>query len=174
MEAANIIWLTTGLGLLAAALFLMVRPYLPAALVAYAGMWLMKLSGAIVPTERTLASWGMAVAVVVIIDSLQPRSLARCANGMAYIGGGAVVGMAVGMTTLAYLWMAVGAAVGALAGGFAYSRTPAGRPLAFPSARFFHYLCAKGLPAVVTATIIGIALTLWLIAQNPQAALRYL
>lgn len=174
MEAANIAWLAAGVALLAAAVALMLRPYLPSAIAAYGGLWLMKLSGAALPSPRLMAGWGVAVALVVAIDLLQPRSLSRCTNGMAYIGGGALAGMALGMTAFSYLWMAVGAAAGALAGGYAYSRTPAGRPLQFPSQRFFRYICAKGLPAVVTATVIGIALLLWLIGQHPMAAIQRL
>ncbi|WP_295730101.1 hypothetical protein [uncultured Muribaculum sp.] len=177
METANdiiIIWLVIGLVLMAVSLYLIVRPYFPASATAYAGLWMMKWSHVIHPADWLMTSWGIAVAMVLVIDMLQPRNLARCTNGMTYIGIGAIVGMMVGMTGLSYLWMVVGAAVGVIAGGYVYARTPAGKPIGFPSARFFQYLCAKGFPAVVTATVIGIAFMLWIIEQHPVATIQYM
>ena len=79
-------------------------------------------------SSRRLAndSWGIAVAIVLVIDMMQPRRLARCTNGMTYIGIGALVGMMVGMTGFSYLWMVAGAAIGVIGGGYVYARTPAG------------------------------------------------
>lgn len=177
METANDIivpWLVIGLVFMAVSLYLLIRPYFPAAVTAYASMWFMKWAHAIHPTDWLITSWGIAVAIVLITDMLQPRQLSRCTNGMTYIGVGAIVGMMVGMTGFSYLWMVGGAAIGVIAGGYVYSRTPAGRPLGFPSARFFQYLCAKGLPAVVTVSVIGIAVMLWIIEQHPVSTIQYM
>ena len=53
--------------------------------------------------------------------------------------------------------MVLGTVLGALVGEFAYSRTPAGRGIRQPAAVFLRYFGAKGLPAIVTVAIIGLA-----------------
>ncbi len=177
MEAVSdimVIWLIIGLLFMASSLFLLIRPYFPSAVTAYAGLWFMKWSHIIHTGDWLMTSWGIAVAIVLIIDILQPRQLSCCTNGMVYIGVGAIVGMMVGMTGFSYLWMVVGAAVGVIAGGYVYARTPAGKPIGFPSAQFFQYLCAKGLPAIVTVSIIGIAVMLWIIERHPVATIQYM
>jgi hypothetical protein len=164
----TVTWLVVGLLFMAVSLLLVVRPYFPASATAYAGLWLLKWSGVIHPSDWLLTSWGIAVGIVLIIEMMQPRSLARCTNGMMHIGVGVFVGMMVGLTGFSYLSMVVGAAVGGLAGGVVYARTPAGKALRFPSRQFFQYLCAKGMPAVVAVTLIGIAFMLWSIEQHPM------
>ena len=114
------------------------------------------------------------MAIVLVIDMMQPRRLARCTNGMTYIGIGALVGMMVGMTGFSYLWMVAGAAIGVIGGGYVYARTPAGETSRISFGSIFQYLCAKGLPAVVTVSIIGIAVMLWIIEQHPVATIQYM
>lgn len=169
-----LLWLIGGVILAILSIYLTVRPYFPAAVTAYGAMWLMTWSHAIHPAPWLLTSWGIAVAIVVATDLLHPHSLSRATNGMGYIGSGALVGVMVGMTAFSFLWMVVGAAVGTLAGGYFYARTPAGKPLQFPSPRFFQYLCAKGLPAIVTASVLGITLLLWIMESHPVAAISYI
>ena len=67
-----------------------------------------------------------------------------------------VAGTLIGMI-LSQAAMIVGAATGALCGAVAYARTPRGKVLDCPSARFFNYACAKGLPATVTSCMCGLA-----------------
>ena len=177
MEAANdivVVWMALGVLLMVVSVYFMIRPYFPAAITAYAGLWFMKLGNVVHPGSWLMTSWGIAVAIVVMIDLLQPRTVSRSTKGMTYIGSGAIVGMMVGMTGFSYLWMVLGAAVGVIGGGYVYARTPAGKPLQFPSARFFQYLCAKGLPAIVTASVIGIAFLLWVIESHPVATIQYM
>ena len=63
---------------------------------------------------------------------------------------------------ISHAWMIIGGVAGAILGGIAYSKTPAGKALGFPSSKFLNYLCAKGLPAVIAVCMAGTAL-LWLI-----------
>ncbi|MDE6396676.1 MAG: hypothetical protein K2K84_05345, partial [Muribaculaceae bacterium] len=51
-----------------------------------------------------------------------------------------------------------GACLGAFLGALAFSRTAAGRPMHFPSSKFFNYLGAKGIPPVVTLSMVGLTL----------------
>ena len=47
--------------------------------------------------------------------------------------------------------------LGAAMGQLAYSRTPAGKWMLFPSTQFWRYFAAKGLPAIVAVSIVCIA-----------------
>lgn len=109
-----------------------------------------------------LLFWGVASAIVIAINFMLPRAVTTSRKGTGYIVGAVVAGTFTGMI-VSHAWMIVGAAVGAVLGGIAYSRTPEGGVLGFPGSRFFNYLCAKGLPAIVTASIAGTTVE-WLIA----------
>lgn len=100
--------------------------------------------------------WGVAMVIVVALGFILPPNVALSRRGLPYISGGALAGMAVGLT-FSHAALVVGAFLGALLGGVAYARTPQGKPLEFPTSRFLNYLCAKGLPAVVTMSIVGTA-----------------
>lgn len=136
----------------AVALFL---PRWPASLLAYGAMWLWQVTGISVFTGSDFWFWGIATLIAVCITYLLPPQIARARIGLAYIAGGSLAGMAVGMITYTMAGIIVGAAIGALLGGIAASRTRAGAVMAFPTMRFFNYVAAKGLPSVVTASIIG-------------------
>lgn len=166
--------LISGIVALVAGFMAILRPYVPGAVLAYVGLWLLRWSGVIHPSAGLLTSWGIIVAVVVVIDLLLPPAVARATNGMAHMGVGGLVGLFVGMTGFSLAWAVTGAATGVVLGALAYTRTPGGRSLGFPSSRFFQYLCAKGLPAVVTLGLIGIALLLVVMEHYPGFALSQL
>lgn len=71
-----------------------------------------------------------------------------------YIVGGALVGMVAGCT-LGHPGIISGAALGAMLGGVAYTRTAAGSPM---RSRLWRALVEVGLPAVVTMSMVGVAL----------------
>lgn len=144
---------------LTAAVVLMFRPWPWAALVAYAGLWLMVWSGHIVLSPAQLVFWGVAAALVAGINFLLPAEVVASRRGVAYIAGAALAGTLVGMLASG-AGMIVGSVVGAACGALAYSRTPSGRDIVFPSRPWLNYLAAKGLPAVVTCCIIGIVVAL--------------
>lgn len=126
---------------------------------AYAGMLGI---GLILPTVPTTALifWGIATVIVVALGFMLPKTVVNSRRGVGYIAGAALAGAFVGMV-MSHEWMIIGAVVGALLGGIAYSRTPAGKVMEFPSSKFFNYLCAKGLPAIITVCIVGTSV-LWL------------
>lgn len=97
--------------------------------------------------------WGAAALIAWGIGVLLPRPVADSRHGVGYIAGGALAGSLVGML-MSIAGMITGAVIGAFCGAFAYSRTPEGGSMIFPSSKFLHYLCAKGLPAVVTMCIL--------------------
>lgn len=163
-----------GIVALVAGFLAIMRPWFPGAPVAYLGLWLLKWAGFIHPTVSLLTSWGVIAAIVLGLDLLLPRNVTRATNGMTYMGTGGLVGLFVGMTGFSLAWAVVGAAAGVLLGAFAYTRMPGGEGLGFPSARFFQYLCAKGLPAVVTLGIIGIAVLLAVMENYPGFALSHM
>ncbi len=138
-----------------------------AVLAAFAGLAGIGLT-AVHATSTPLIFWGIATVIVLILQYLLPKNISTSRRGVGYIAGAALAGTFVGLA-ISHEWMIIGAVAGAILGGIAYSRTPAGSVMEFPSSKFLNYLCAKGLPAVVTMSIVGTAL-LWLIAafsSNP-------
>lgn len=67
--------------------------------------------------------------------------------------------MMVGLTFATSATIIIGSAIGALLGALAFAKTNSGKSLNFPSRQFFNYLAAKGLPIIVTASIIGVTIS---------------
>lgn len=128
---------------------------------AYAGLLGIGLT-TINASATPLIFWGIATAIVIGLEYLLPKNIASSRRGVGYIAGAALAGAFVGLV-ISHEWMIVGSVAGAILGGIAYSRTPAGSVMEFPSSKFLNYLCAKGLPAVVTMCIVGTSV-LWLTA----------
>lgn len=158
-------WLVIAGLLGGASLSMMFFPRLPACIVAYLAMWAANLSGYTPFTTSSLIFWGAAVVIVVINRYLLPAHIRNSGRGLGYMAGGALVGVALGLTMLSNSTIIVGAMVGCLLGSIAYARTTRGSALGFPSARFFNYLGAKGIPAVIAAVMVGFVL-LGLISYN--------
>lgn len=143
-----------GLVALAGALATLFVSWRWSAAVAFAGMCLIAWGNPGVVRAVMLIFWGVAAAIVVAINYMLPAAVATGRMGIGYIAGGALLG-----TLTGYL-LGPGAivlcdVVGTFLGALAFSRTPAGRHLDFPSSKFIQYLCAKGLPAAVTLAIIA-------------------
>lgn len=118
--------------------------------------------------DSMLISWLCITVVVMMATILQPASINRQARGMAYIIGGAFVGLAIGLLgftvstaiTGYYAIMIVAVAVGIFFGFLLYSNTPDGRAIGVMSGNFFRYLMAKGFPSAVTVMQIGLVFVL--------------
>ncbi len=111
---------------------------------------------------NSLIFWGISTGIVICLEYMLPKKITSSRRGVGYIAGAALAGTFVGLA-MSHEWMIIGAVAGATLGGIAYSRTPAGRIMEFPSSKFLNYLCAKGLPAVVTMCMVGTSV-LWLAA----------
>lgn len=101
--------------------------------------------------------WGVACVIAFAICRMLPRPVSASRAGVPYIAGGATAGALVGML-MGSAGLIVGSALGAFLGALAYSRTPSGAIMDFPSKKFVNYLCAKGLPAVVVSCVFAMAL----------------
>lgn len=143
--------------LMCGAIAMVFRPVFSGSLTAYLGLWAFHFSGYIPVTMRELLFWGVTTLIVIGLDVLLPRESARALQGRGYVGVGTIAGMVVGML-LSSAGIILGAAIGAFLGAMAYSRTPAGRALQFPSAVFMRFLCSRGLPAVVAISQVGLVL----------------
>lgn len=130
-----------------------------ASLSAYAGLWIFVLGKTVVISSGQLIFWGAAVAIVLLLGWLLPREVAMARKGVPYIAGASLAGVLVGML-MSSAGMIIGAALGAFCGALAYSRTPVGSVLEFPSVKFANYLGAKGLPVVVTMCIVALVIAL--------------
>lgn len=127
------------------------------ALVGYAGLLVIYLWGDAGVSSAQAWFWGVAALIAWGICMMLPSMIARSRAGVGYITGAALAGAFVGML-ISHAGMIVGAVVGAFCGALAYSRTPGGKAIEFPSSKFLHYLCAKGLPAVVAICIMCVAI----------------
>ena len=120
--------------------------------------------------NNMLISWLCITVVVMLATMLQPLVIRRQTRGMAYIIGGAIVGLAIGLLgfsvstriNLLYGIMIIAVAVGIFFGFLLYSNTPHGKALnvSVRSGEFFRYLMAKGFPAAVTVMQLGLVFVL--------------
>lgn len=125
--------------------------------------------------SRMLYSWLSITLVVMIATVLQPAAVRNSTKGMAYMIGGAFVGLAIGLLgytfttteSMLYSIMAIAVIVGIFFGYIVFSRTPSGRADAPGSGNFFGYLLAKGFPTAITIIQIGLVFVL-LILQHIQ------
>lgn len=115
-----------------------------------------------------LISWLCITLVVMIATVMQPGAVRAQTRGMAYMIGGGIVGLVIGLlgftvsTDISMLYgiMIVATAVGIFFGFLLYSNTPDGRPMRIGGGLFFKYLLAKGFPTAVTLMQIGLVFVL--------------
>lgn len=121
------------------------------------------------PINNTmLISWLCITVVVMMATILQPAAIRMLNRGMAYIIGGAIVGLAVGLLgfsvseslSMRYGVMMVATAAGIFFGYLLYSNTPSGKEMRVGGGNFFPYLMAKGFPTAVTVMQMGLVLVL--------------
>lgn len=127
------------------------------------------------PVNNTmLISWLCITVVVMMATMLQPISVRANPRGMAYMIGGAIVGLAIGLLgftvssniQMLYGIMIVATAVGIFFGFLLYSNTPHGVGLGIRSGGFFSYLMAKGFPTAITIMQIGLVLVLLIVTRQ--------
>lgn len=151
------ILLIAGAICLIAAVVLVLRPRWVAAVPAYAGLVLMHLSYYIAVPMMTFIFWGVATLITVGLFYLQPSGEPDGhSSSNLYVGFTAMAGGMLGIL-LAPRIMVLGVILGAAMGQLAYSRTPAGKWMLFPSTQFWRYFAAKCLPAIVAVAIVCIA-----------------
>lgn len=143
------------------ALASLVITYIPrgwGSLVAYCGLLCLSFVPGLTVTTEALVFWGIAALIALGICSLLPDWVSKSRKGVGYIVTATIAGTLVGML-ISSAGLIIGAVTGAFCGALAFSRTPEGKALKFPSSEFLNYLCAKGLPAIVTACIAGLTLS---------------
>lgn len=151
-------WLVFGLIIMAISVVMMFFPRVESCIIGYIGLWAARLSGYTPFTDGTMIFWGAAVVIVMINRYLLPAHIRTSRRGLGYIAGGALAGMMVGLTMYRAATVIGGAVTGAVLAAIAYARTSRGAILGFPSSKFFNYLGAKGIPAVITASMAGLVI----------------
>ena len=155
-DTLNIILLVAGSLCMIAALVLVIKPWIVAAIPAYAGLWLLHLSLFTTFPKWVFIFYGIATAMVVGMKYISPRGEPDGRNtGNIYLGLGALRGCLLGMAIEAR-FMLLGTILGSIIGQVAFSRTPHGKWLMLSKSNFIQYLCAKGLPVVVAVAMIGV------------------
>lgn len=154
----HIILLIAGVACMAAAIALVLRPRWVAAVPAFAGLCLMHWSYYIDVKTMTFIFWGIATLITVGLFYLSPKGEPdghRSSN--LYVGFTSLAGGMLGIL-LAPRVLVLGVILGAVMGQLAYSRTPDGKWMLFPSTMFWRYFLAKCLPAIVAISIVCIAI----------------
>lgn len=127
-----------------------------AAPVAYIALCTGCLSGYASEDTAQLIFWAAATVIVLGISYLLPAQVRNSRVGVGYMSTGALAGCFVGMLLNSLAGVVTATAAGVALGLVAYSRLADGERLDFPSRKFLNYLCAKGLPLVVTFSMIGL------------------
>lgn len=115
-------------------------------------------------SNNMLISWLCITVVAMLATVLQPSIVRSQTRGMAYIIGGGIVGMAIGLLGFTvtsfisglYGIMIIATIAGIFFGFLLYSNTPDGRAVGIGSGNFFRYLLAKGVPTAVTLMMLGL------------------
>ena len=155
----QIILLIAGIACLVAAIAMVLWPRWAAAVPAYAGLWLLHWSYYISVPMKTFIFWGIATLITVGLFYLSPKGEPdghRSSN--LYVGLTALAGGLLGIILQHPAFMVLGTIIGAAVGQLAYSRTPNGKWMLFPSTQFWRYFAAKCLPAIVAISIVCIAI----------------
>lgn len=135
------------------------RPRFPSALTAYISLVCIYAGGASGLEVADLIFWATATAMVAGLRVLQPRALSNALQGHAYVMTGALTGVLLGfLVSPSSGSIIVGGCAGAFAGTLAYMRTPRSPHFSVGSTEFVQYLCAKGLPSVVTCSMAAITI----------------
>lgn len=134
-------------------------PRIPGVLAAYAALVCAHLAGAAYVDAKILIYWGIATAIVLGLRMLQPKALVYTPQGQSYVALGTIAGVMLGYAVSPVsAALIAGGATGALLGAFVFMRTPAGPRLPLASSEFVQYLCAKGLPAIITSAMAAISI----------------
>lgn len=123
----------------------------------YLALWPLYYLPEFAISDYIMTFWGIATLIALGINYMLPFQVATSRLGMGYMSVGALCGTLIGIIAGSQAGMICGAVVGITCGAIAFSRTPRGRVTEFPSARFFNYLLAKGLPLVVVMSTAGLA-----------------
>ena len=142
-----------------AAIIVCYFPRIPSVAAAWAALLLAHLSGVPYISGKVLLFWGIASAIVLMLNYLQPKALAQTRAGLPFIVTNTIVGAAVGCACAPVAAaIIIGAIIGAFLGAVIYMRLPKSPAMSIGSPEFIQYLCAKGLPAVVTCSQAAIVL----------------
>lgn len=136
-------------------------PRFPSVAAGWLALLCMHFAGQPFCNGKVLLFWGIASAIVLMTGVLQPKALTALRRGHAYVAAGALVGALLGfLVRNITATIILGSVIGAFLGCVAYMRTPRGLKLQVASSEFLQYLCAKGLPAVVSCSMSAIVLAM--------------
>lgn len=125
-------------------------------------------------SNNMLISWLCITVVAMLATMLQTDAVRSQTRGMAYIIGGSLVGLAIGLLgftftmnlTALYGIMMIGVIAGIFFGYLLFTNTPNGRAVSLRSGNFFNYLLAKGVPTAITLMQIGLIFVILIVKAN--------
>lgn len=133
-------------------------PCLPSAIASCAALVCAHIAGAAYVDAKIIIYWSIATVIVLALRILQPAPKGS-ATAQWYIAlgatAGAFVGYAIAPTAAAII---ISSAIATFLGSVIYIRTPKARAYHVAPGNFVQFICATGLPAIVTASMSAIAI----------------
>ena len=129
-----------------------ILPGLPGTPVSWVGLLLLYLWGPVDMSLKTLIVWGVAVAVVSVIDYIVPMYFTKLTGGSRYAEKGALVGLVAGIV-LTPVGMILGSFLGAFLFELYYARKGAAQALKAAVGSFLGFITGTGLKTIVSVLI---------------------
>lgn len=129
-----------------------ILPGLPGTPVSWVGLLLLYLWGPVDMSLKTLIVWGVAVAVVSVIDYIVPMYFTKLTGGSRYAEKGALVGLVAGIV-LTPVGMILGSFLGAFLFELYYTRRGAGQAFKAAIGSFLGFITGTGLKTIVSVLI---------------------
>lgn len=132
----------------------------PAALCAYIGMWTCRIGLSAVWSIGDMVLWGLVALIATILAYSDRRDSEDCDSARPFVVTGTLTGAIVGLIVNTMAGLILSAAGGAVFGMLAFSRinAHARQRCTFPTRPFWITLLRTGAAAIVTMTIVGMAL----------------
>ena len=141
-----------------AGIIAMFVPRIPSVVASCAALVCAHFAGAVYVDAKILIYWSIATAIILALRILQPTPRIA-ATSRWYIALGAIAGAFVGYSIAPTASsIIISSAIAAFLGAVIYMRTPKAQTNPLPSGQFIQFICATGLPAVVSASMSVIAI----------------
>ncbi|MBO7192287.1 MAG: DUF456 domain-containing protein [Bacteroidales bacterium] len=130
-----------------------ILPGLPGTPVSWVGLLLLYFWGPEDMALKTLIVWGVAVALVSVVDYVVPMYFTKLTGGSRYAERGAIAGLLAGII-LTPVGMILGSFLGAFLAELYWGKKPAGPALKAAIGSFLGFITGTGLKTIVSVLIL--------------------
>ncbi|MDD2961069.1 MAG: DUF456 family protein [Muribaculaceae bacterium] len=155
-----------------AALFLILKPYLPPVIFAYLALWFFYWGKMAWFSHQDFLILGIITIISTIMDLFQEDKQNHKFLASLYMLVGAICGALIG-SVLNFVLLIVLCSIGVALGMFVYAKTPLSGKTQFSYSALFQYFCAQGLRIIIVVSMIGLVFGSY-IATNASGELLYI